>query len=425
MGVTGIDLVALHPAQRDILRETTKKPFRLVLRCGRRFGKTSLLERVATKWAANGKRVGWFGPQYRLNTPTYRRILRMGSGQVSRKSKIDQIIEFRSQGSVEFWTLNDEDAGRSRYYDLAILDEASLADGLRETWEQAISPTLLDKQGSAIMAGTPKGIDDENYFYLACSDKSLGWLERHAPTAANPMLAPEAVAKLQDEYPPLVYQQEFLAEFVDWRGSAFFSEDSLLVDGEPVDYPQPCDTVFAIIDTAVKDGLEHDGTAVIYCCKDRRSKAPLTVLDWDILQIEGRLLETWLPGVYQNLERLAQQTRARYGSAGCWIEDKVTGTVLIQHAQSRGLSVSAIDSKLTALGKEARAISASPYVYRGEVKLSRHAYEKMVNFRGRVANHLLSQVCGFRMGVKTPHTMDLLDCFTYSVMLGLGNSEGF
>ena len=134
----GVDLPALHEAQRDIVRLMAEKPFRIVIRCGRRFGKTTLLERCATKWAALGKRVGWFGPQYRLNTPSYNRIHRMGGQQVTRKSKIDQIIEFRSGGSVEFWTLNDPDAGRSRFYDVAILDEASLASGLRDTWEQAI-----------------------------------------------------------------------------------------------------------------------------------------------------------------------------------------------------------------------------------------------------------------------------------------------
>ncbi len=421
----GVKLPALHDGQRDILRRMVNKPFRLVVRCGRRFGKTTLLERCAVKWAAEGKAVGWFGPQYRLNTPSYRRILRMGDAQVSRKSKIDQIIEFRSGGSVEFWTLNDPDAGRSRFYDVAILDEASLAPGLQDIWEQAIAPTLLDRRGSAIMAGTPKGIDDENFFYRACTDEDSPWVEMHAPTAANPTLDSRAVEKLRDEYPPLVFQQEFLAEFVDWRGSAFFSEDSMLQDGNPVEYPARCDAVYAIIDTAVKDGLEHDGTAVIYCAKDRRCTAPLTVIDWDVLQIEGALLESWLPGVAQNLERLAKETGARYGSVGAWIEDKVTGTVLLQHARNRGIPAQAIDSKLTALGKEARAISASPYVYRGEVKLSRHAYEKSVNFRGSTKNHLLSQVCGFRMGVKTPHTMDLLDCFTYAVMIGLGNSEGY
>ncbi|MDE2104584.1 MAG: PBSX family phage terminase large subunit [Patescibacteria group bacterium] len=208
-------------------------------------------------------------------------------------------------------------------------------------------------------------------------------------------------------------------------GDPFFAEDWLLVDGQPVDYPARCDMVFAVIDTAVKDTLEHDGTAVIFLSKSRRETSPLTILDWDILQIKGALLEEWLPGVFMRLEDLAKATGARYGSSGAWIEDKASGSVLIQHAQNRGLQVEPISNELTMIGKEARAISASPYVYRGDIKISRFAWEKHITYRGQSKNHLVSQTCQYRMGTKAPHTMDLFDCFTYSVMLGVGNSEGF
>lgn len=208
-------------------------------------------------------------------------------------------------------------------------------------------------------------------------------------------------------------------------GDPFFAEEWLLQDGQPVDYPVRCDAVFAVIDTAVKDTLEHDGTAVIYIAKNRREKSPLTILDYDALQIKGALLEEWLPGVFMRLETFSKVTGARYGSAGAWIEDKASGSVLIQHAQNQGLQVQAIDSGITAIGKEARAISASPYVYRGDIKISRYAYEKTITYRGMTKNHLVSQACQYRMGMKSPHTMDLFDCFTYSVMIGVGNSEGF
>jgi hypothetical protein len=36
----------------------------------------------------------------------------------------------------------------------------------------------------------------------------------------------------------------------------------------------------------------------------------------------------------------------------------------------------AIESKLTAMGKDERAISVSGYVHRGLVKYTRHAFEK-------------------------------------------------
>lgn len=420
-----VKLQELHEKQVEIGKAFSEHDL-VVVRCGRRFGKTTLFERCASKWAYQGLRVGWFGPTYKLNLPTYKRVLQTISPVTVSKSKIDQIIETQKGGCVEFWTLQDEDAGRSRFYDRVIVDEASLVPkGLREIWDQSIRPTLLDRRGKAMMAGTPKGIDPENFFYQACTDKSLGWVEFHAPTASNPRLDPDAVAKLIHEYPALVYQQEFLAEFVDWRGSAFFSEVNMLEDGEPVDYPAKTDQVFAVIDTALKDGLEHDGTAVIYCARNKIHGAPLVILDWDLLQIEGSLLEDWLPSVNQRCEELAVQTKAREGNVGAWIEDKASGIVLLQQASRRNLPFFPIDSKLTDLGKEGRALSVSGYVHRGEVKMSRYAYDKTTNYKGQTRNHLVSQVCGFRMGTKTPHNMDLLDTFTYAVAISLGDSEGW
>lgn len=420
-----VKLQELHAKQVEIGKAFNENQ-RVVIRCGRRFGKTTLLERCASKWAYQGLRVGWFGPTYKLNLPTYKRILRTIQPIVVSKSKIDQVIETQKDGCVEFWTLQDEDAGRSRFYDRVIIDEGSLVSkGLKEIWEQAISPTLLDRQGKAVMAGTPKGIDPDNFFYEACTDKTLGWQEFHAPTASNPKLDPDAVAKLIHEYPPLVYEQEFLARFVDWRGSAFFSEVNLLVDGKPVEYPERCDQVFATIDSALKDGVEHDGTAVCYWARNKIAGHPLILLDWDLLQIEGALLEEWLPTVNQRLEDFAQQTKAREGNTGIWIEDKASGIVLLQQAARRSLPTYPIDSKLTDLGKEGRALSVSGYVYRGDVKFSRQAYDKVTNFKGQTRNHCLAQVCGFRIGSKTPHTYDLLDTFVYGVAISLGDSEGW
>ena len=424
MSKKAVQLQELHEAQVDLAKAFNENK-RVVLRCGRRFGKTTLLERTAAKRAYLGQRIGWFGPKYKLNLPTYNRLARTLQPIIQSKSKIDQIIDLKSGGGVEFWTLEDEDAGRSRFYDLVIIDEASLKEKkLKDIWQQAIAPTLLDRQGSAIMAGTPKGIDQENYFYEACTNPAEGWLEFHAPTASNPMLDAEAVAKLKDEYPTLVYQQEYLAEFVDWAGSAFFSQDSLLEDGLPVAYPDKCDGVFAVIDTALKDNIEHDGTAVIYYARNRITGHPLVVLDWDVLQIEGSLLEEWLPSVLMRCEELAKTCGSRMGSLGAWIEDKASGIVLIQQAQRKGLPVQSIDGALTSMGKEGRALSVSGYVFRGMVKVSQYAFDKVVNYKGQTRNHMLSQVCSFRMGQKDG-PRDLLDCFTYGVAISLGDSDGY
>ena len=223
---------------------------------------------------------------------------------------------------------------------------------------------------------------------------------------------------------------------------AFFQEANFLVQGAPVDLPLrvagiprplPFRAVFAIIDTAVKDGLQHDGLAVIYCGLMHgipyegtadRARPWLCVLDWDITQMKGAYLEAWLPGVFRRLEQLQAEVPAQQ-SLGAWIEDKAAGQVLIQQAENHNWPARGIDSKLTSLGKSVRAINCDGYVACGDFKLSRHAYEKRVEYKGLESNHLLRQLLGFKPGSQDKAADDLLDCATYAMALALGNTEGF
>jgi hypothetical protein len=86
----------------------------------------------------------------------------------------------------------------------------------------------------------------------------------------------------------------------------------------------------------------------------------------------------------------------------------------------------AIDSKLTAMGKDERALNVSGYVYSGKVKYTDHAYNKATEYKRRTKNHLMDQVESFRMGDKdSKREDDLLDTFCYGIALTLGNSDGF
>lgn len=420
------------------------KPGRFkAIRCGRRWGKTTFGEMIACEDAIDGKIVGYFVPAYKFQTEVYNDIARALAPVISASNKMESVIRTITGGRIDFWTLEDERAGRSRKYHRVIIDEAAFGPPhTMDAWEKSIMPTLLDYQGEAIVLSNTRGADPDNFFWRICNEPEKGFVEYHAPTASNPLIPErrpgETAAEwqgrraaefeaIQRSTPPLVYQQEYLAEFVDWSGVAFFSLDSLLVDGQSGETPRTRESVFAVIDTAVKTGSENDGTAVLYCGYDPIVPPPLAILDYDIVQIEGALLESWLPTVFLRLEDLARETKARRGAQGAWIEDKNSGTILLQQAQRRGWLAGPIESKLTAMGKDERAINASGYVYRGDVKLTRHAFEKVVQYKGTSRNHLISQVIGFRLGDKdaAKRADDLLDTFCYAVALSLGNSEGF
>jgi hypothetical protein len=393
------------------------------------FGKTKFMVTIAADRAAKGKKIGIFTPEYKQQAEPWRELKGILMPIREGFNRSEGVMLLTTRGQIDFWTVNDNElAGRGREYDEVHIDEAAFTKkNMREIWDRAIKPTMLTTRGSAWVYSTPKGNDPENFFHAVCNDPDMGFKEHYAPTSSNPYVPPDELEKERLSNHPLVFDQEFMANFVDWTGVAFFGKDKLLHDGKPVIWPEHVDCVFATVDSAVKAGTEHDGTAVCYWSLSKHHGHPLVLLDWDIVQIEGALLEAWLPTVFQQLEMMARVTKARGGSIGALIEDKASGTILIQQANNRGWPANAIDSKLTALGKDERAISVSGYVYQGMVKFSHTAYDKVVNFKGKSRNHCLTQVTGFRIGDKDAHKRadDLFDAFVYGVAIALGNSEGY
>ena len=417
-----IRLMPLHSSQRGVYAGLGK---RTALRCGRRWGKSALIEVIAAYDALRGRRVGLFAPDYARLTPMYGSLLNTLKPAIKSASKTEMTLTLVTGGVIDLWTLVDPNAGRSRWYDRAIVDEAGLVPDLENIFNLSIAPTLLDHNGDAILAGTPLGVDDQNFFYKACTTKTpspkwpVPWVEFHRPTSSNPLLDPQVVQALPSQYPELVYQQEYQAEFVSWSGESLFKLPTLLVDGHGVEFPAICDGVYCTVDTAVKDGLSHDGTAVCYFAVSKYFGVPVTILDWDYVQVNAATQIEWLPSVFNRLDALAQQCRARYGVLGCYIEDKQTGSMLLQHGEATGWPTVAIPANMTAAGKSGRASMASGPVHQGRVKLSAHAYNKVSDFKGIVKNHLVAQITSFSIGDKEAYKRsdDLSDCFSYGCLI--------
>lgn len=424
-----IKLHDFHSAQQLISENRAK---RTLIRCGRRFGKTTMFEDLACVFSMDGQahninhglNVGWFSPKYKYMQGSFRRMRSCLKPIIARSSITDGIIELDEDigGMIRFWTLQDEDAGRGDFYHELFIDEASLVEkGLREIWEQSIAPTLLDYDGNAWMGGTPKGVNPENFFYFAATNKDPTqgqvWTEFHAPTMANPVISEKALAEFKEQLPPLVYQQEILAEFVDWSGTAFFSLDKMLVDGLPVQYPAFCTNILVIIDTAVKDKKENDATAVTYCAYLNIPEPRLIVLDYELFKIEGASLITLAPSVYLRAEQLAGQCKARNGKI-IYIEDKQSGSILLQQLRNSNMDARAIPEKFASMGKTERAIAVSGFYYQEMMKISEYAYNKVVNLNGITKNHFIAQLVGFRLGIDAGAASDdCLDCACYSMLL--------
>ena len=429
------------------------------LRAGRRWGKTDYGKTWILDGLARGYPCAWYAPQHKTWSEAYSEmvdhikvLLEPGS------SKGGAVMRSSTGGRLDFWTLENPISGRGRHYRRVVIDEAAFAkDGdntddasLMGIYEKVIKPTLFDYGGDILVCSNSHGKNPNNFFYNICTDPKYGFIEYHAPTHRNDRLPKrmpgetpiEWLARrqkllddLKTDNDPLVYAQEYLAEFVDWAGAAFFMPDKWYVgtgeDAKLVPQPNTCMAVFATIDTAVKTGYENDGTAVIYWAVDKHRKREngwLVMLDWDIQKIEGGSLNVWLPGVHIMLEHYAKTCLATRGSLGAFIEDKGSGTVLLQQAAKiPGMRSYPMPEGLTAMGKDERALNASPYHYQGLIKMSDVAKNKVVTYNRHTRNHLYEQVTSFRMADEDANKRedDLLDCYTYGIAIGLGNAEGF
>lgn len=73
-------------------------------------------------------------------------------------SEQEHRIEIMGGGSIECWSLDNEDPGRGRKFCRVIIDEAGIAPNLESAWLGAIRATLMDYRGDAWFLGTPKEV---------------------------------------------------------------------------------------------------------------------------------------------------------------------------------------------------------------------------------------------------------------------------
>ncbi|HEO9044220.1 TPA: terminase [Enterobacter kobei] len=435
---TEIFLPEPHSGQIAVWRNGAKHRFNAVC-CGRRWGKTVMLVNIASSYATRhfripgtdkliAGRVGVFTAQYRQYQEIFDELVALLAPLIKTQSRSEKRILLKNGGRIDFWvTDNNKLAGRGRKYHVVLVDEAAFTKSpemLEEIWPRAIRPTLVDYRGKAWVFSTPDGIDDGNFFYAICHDPKHGFYKHYAPTSSNPHMTREELEEIQRDSDPRVWQQEYLAEFVDWSAEAFLDIDKLLVDGLPVDTPEYCDFIFAVADTALKGGTENDGTGFVYFAyQESYGEHRMWVVDWDITQIKASLLTEYMPSVYNNLERLAKTCNARLGSQGVFMEDAAMGAILNQKAETEGWDMKPIKSVLTGKGKDERALMASGHHFQGKCKITKAAYDKTVTFKQKTANHLWKQIAGFHLADPKAHKRadDLFDCYIYGLIIAFGN----
>lgn len=228
-----ITLSEEHTGQKQVLDEA--KRFN-VLCCGRRFGKSALAVNLLAETALSGKPAGYFAPTYKLLDGTYNECLSALEPIVVRKNE-HQFIELLTGGRIEFWSLENELAGRSRKYKRVILDEVAFAKNLWKLWTESIRATLSDFKGDAWFMSTPKGKNDFYKIYMRGKSGEENWQSWQMSTYMNPYIDPAEIDDAKKDLPELAFSQEYLAEFNDNVanpfGTAFIAQCTFPISTQP------------------------------------------------------------------------------------------------------------------------------------------------------------------------------------------------
>lgn len=261
-----VSLPRPHTGQRELLR--TARRFN-VAACGRRYGKSTLALHLLARPALAGQPVGYFAPTYKLLLEVWRAMRSRLAPALAASNATERRLQLLTGGVVEFWTLEDENAGRSRKYARVVIDEAGLVPHLGEVWNAAIRPTLADLAGDAWLMGTPKG---RNFFYQAFQRAADDpqWQAWQRSTGDNPYIPPAEVAAMRAELPERVAAQEIDAAFLEDGGGVFRNVRALsTAQPQPyapmhsyvigADWGRTGDyTAFSVIDTTTREQVALD-----------------------------------------------------------------------------------------------------------------------------------------------------------------------
>ena len=212
-----INLPKPTPAQKKIRREALRFN---VLECGRRFGKTTAGLTLACETAIEGQPSGWFGPSYKSMSEQWRQAERWLAEVIEEKDKKDHQMRLVTGGILDFWSLDNVDAGRGRKYKRIVIDEASLVRDLEQAWQESIRPTLTDLKGDGWFLFTPKGRRFAHHLYMRAVQRK-DWQSWRFGTIDNPGIDPQEIEDARRDLPQHVFDQEFRGIPADDGGCPF------------------------------------------------------------------------------------------------------------------------------------------------------------------------------------------------------------
>ena len=234
-----INLRQPHSIQAEFIDCDAK---RIVIRAGRRGGKTVGASQRAVKRFLNGKRVlyaaptedqigaFWFEVKRALQEPI--------DNNVFTKNETMHYIELPgTKQRIRAKTAFNADTLRGDYADELILDEFQLMN--EDAWGVVGAPMLADNDGNATFIYTPPSLHNmsrskandpqhaSKLFKQAEKDESGRWKTFHFASRENPYISQVAIDELAQDMTALAYRMEIMAEDVNEVPGALWNHDDI------------------------------------------------------------------------------------------------------------------------------------------------------------------------------------------------------
>ena len=214
-----------HTKQRDMVQQILGSAAKYHVACvGRQFGKSLMAINLSLYWMINEGpvKVLWVSPVYSQTTKVQKELMQAigASGIVKNCNYSDNYIRLKNDSEIIFRSAEKYDNIRGLTVDYGILDEAAFMK--EDAWKEAIKPVFLVRGKKVLFISTPKG---KNWFHelfqLAKSNDYDNYAHYTGSSYDTPYINPEEIEDAKRTLPPNVFQQEYLARFIDSGGEVF------------------------------------------------------------------------------------------------------------------------------------------------------------------------------------------------------------
>lgn len=218
-----------HEKQKEIHNSIINESYKYyILNIGRQFGKTMLGINQMLYWAINHKgcNIAWVTPIYKQSKKVFDEMEKVtkSSGLFEYNRSDLTISGFNSQ--IQFFSGERPDNIRGNTFDYLIVDEMAFT--RPELWSEVLSATVLVKGKKVIFISTPKG---KNHFYQLSLQPNYDnrYKYFHYSSYDNPMIDAEDLEERKRSLPKHIFEQEYLAKFIDNASGLFKNVDSCVI----------------------------------------------------------------------------------------------------------------------------------------------------------------------------------------------------